>query len=448
MNKNKMDKTKIAKKKGGIFINTTNYKEAFEKFLKNSKIKYLSRGASGITFMATLNEGVEIENNYIYSSSVKYGEEIKYLIVKLGFSEALKMDYTYIKTPLYNNYNELKEKENLTQKEKNDKDNAEYRLLNTLCFLYDKIELKYTNETEFINEVNSQCKIYLKTIDYLQPVCPGIVFSNIYTEYNEILYLLFGLRNNAEDEFTKNFLGEIYNKHGYKVYKNLTVIGMEYVETSEKAETLLKYLIEYDNSTKTNELKEQYELYINMGRFIVLYLTLRTGYTHGDFHSANIMINKKDETYFKGYKGSPVIIDFGHTQQLEESKLNEFRNLCEEEKYVEALRLLCSINRPDGLVMNKKEYTKQYGWICGNYNLLEGKEVTDDGYWEKTNDELKKLFKARTLAVQDLVDEFNIKHDNEPDKYPSLPLDREFKTNKIFHGIKTENKRKITDVEE
>ena len=98
--------------------------------------------------------------------------------------------------------------------------------------------------------------------------------------------------------------------------------------------------------------------------------------------------------------------------------------------------------------MNKKEYTKQYGWICGNYNLLEGKEVTDDGYWEKTNEELKKLFKARVSAVEDLIDEFKIKHKNEPEKYPLLPLSRELISNKIFNGISRENKRKLKDVTE
>jgi len=214
-------------------------------------------------------------------------------------------------------------------------------------------------------------------MECLQPVCPGIVFSNIYKD-NEANKILTTLYENGDTYYTSIFLNQIKYKHENGVYTNLTVIGMEYVETSEKAETLQKYILDYGNSVKTNELKEQYELYINMGRFIVLYLTLITGYTHGDFHASNIMINKNDTTYFKGYNGSPVIIDFGYTQRLKKSKLNEFHKLCEEKKYVEALRLLCSINRPDGLVMNKKEYTKFYGWICGNYNLLEGKEDTDD----------------------------------------------------------------------
>ena len=446
MNKNKMDKTKIVKK-GGVFINTTNYKEAFEDFLENSKIKYLSRGRSGITFMATLNEGVEIDNNYIYSSSIKYGEKIKYLIIKIGFSGGLKMDPEYIDTKLYDKYEQLNENKNPTEEEQNEKYNIEERLLSGLFFIHDESEVMYTSETEFINEVNSQCRFYLQSMKYLQPVCPGIVFSNIYNddEANEILTTLY---KNGDNFYTNWLLSAIINKHENRVYTDLTVIGMEYVETSEKAETLRKYLLEYDKSVKTNELKEQYELYVNMGRFIVLYLTLITGYTHGDFHSANIMINKHDTTYFKGYNGSPVIIDFGYTQRLEYSKYNKFRNLCKEKKYVEALRLLCSIDRSDGLVMNKKEYTKFYGWICGNYNLLKKKEDEDKEYWKETNDELEKLFEARILAIQDLVEEFKIKHENEPEKYPLLPLTPEFISNKIFHGIKTENKRKRTDTEE
>jgi len=47
-----------------------------------------------------------------------------------------------------------------------------------------------------------------------------------------------------------------------------------------------------------------------------------------------------------------------------------------------------------------------------------------------------------------LVEEFKIKHKNEPYKYPLLPLTPEFISNKIFHGISRENKRKRTDVEE
>lgn len=444
MNKNKMDKTKKVKK-GGVFINTTEYKEAFEKFLENSKIKYLSKGMSGVTFIATLNEGVEIENKYIYSSSIKYGEKIKYLIIKIGFNKGLKMDPSYVDTPLYNYYKDLNEIENLTEEQQHKKDMVKDRLLNGLCFIYDKVEVVYTNERDFINEVNLQCMFYLKSMEYLQPICPGIVFSNIYKESKETEKLLSILYENADSEYTKSFLNNIIYKYLNKIYANLTVIGMEYVETSEKAETLWSYIIRYYDSNQKNELKEQYELYINMGRFIVLYLTLRTGYTHGDFHCSNIMINKNDTTYFQGYNGSPVIIDFGYTQKLEESKFNEFFNLCEEKKYVEALRLLCSIDRTDGLVMNKKDYTKQYGWICGNYNLLDEKQDTDEEYWNKTNLELENLFKSRVSSIHEIVDEFKIKHENEPDKYPLLPLSREFIFNRIFKGVIRDNKRKITE---
>ena len=231
-------------------------------------------------------------------------------------------------------------------------------------------------------------------------------------------------------------------------FSNLAIIGMELIEKDEKAVTLYGIVKEYNSSKNKDEIREQYELYVNMGRFIVLNLLLNTDFTHGDFHASNIMINKNDNTYFKNFKGSPVIIDFGFADKIkDEELLSEIDELFERKKYIQILRLLCDIPRIDGanLKVNNEKAIGNYGWICGNFDLLEEKNISpDDEYWNKANKQIDELFESRNEKINELRKEFKIKHENEPDKYPLLPISENMYNN-FFKGIYSSNKRRYDE---
>jgi hypothetical protein len=357
----------------GVFIENINIEENFFEFLENSTIEYLSKGSFGIVFKATIRADSGYVSKYKNIDYSGYGTPVNSLIFKIS-----ALSY-YTKVPGY------------TSQQSN-------TILDQL--------ISPISKEEFIKEVNIQTEVFLKTMNTLQPLCPGIVYSNIHTEPNSstssvqtrptILDLIIQQPASSTDNYMSFFK---------KAVKEYTVIGMELLDGYETMHSLIQ------------KYPANKQLYESMVVFILIELFLKTGYTHADFHYGNIMIHPTDTSYFKGTTGSVIIIDFGLASKIPLHKLESLRESYEKKEYKKVIQKLCAIPRSDGLYL--KQYTNSYK-ICKN-------DFTPD------DNMITQLFIEKEEATNDIVELFNSKTD-ERDMYPLLPLSNSIK-NKMFPGM-------------
>ena len=385
LHKSKKNKNRVKEKqKGGILIQGANQEDAFNYFLQNSTFQYLSRGAFGLTIKANLKPGIVSKYRRLEPTGTSdYGDEVRTLIIKFGFVH----DDT--------------------------KGQTESQVVIDTDLVFSTGELQ-----TFKDEVNIQTDIFLKTMNYLQPICPAIVYSNVYNHENGIDHLLELVVRGSIDTQTKQIIEKIQLLNQEKTFHNIGVIGMEFADSC----TLLYYLLNKPNN----------QLYVNMTLYILLQLAIQTGYTHGDFHTGNIFINTTSNNYFKGMIGRPVLIDFGQAQKIPILILRDIKNNYNAGKYTDALKLLCNIPRPDGLVM--QEYPSFYGFACGTYDAILNRPIRK--FHPETNKEIYKLILSRDQAITDMVETFKVKHDSMPNEYPLLPLSNAVK-NSMYSGLIT-----------
>ena len=162
----------------------------------------------------------------------------------------------------------------------------------------------YSNaELDFWNEVYLQSKIYKKTNEFLEAVCPPIVYSECLdnTSSIEMLKKLFSLVDNAsEHDMSDDPMFELYNRY----YMNnstlkLGIIGMGFTEGYTSLYSMFRN--NYPNITH----------FFNLAIYELLRL-YSAGYIHGDFSLANVMINT-DYNYTGTNTGRAMLIDFGMT---------------------------------------------------------------------------------------------------------------------------------------
>jgi hypothetical protein len=358
---------------GGVILpkKSSNLRETFINYLDCSDIKYLAKTKYSLTFKCELNDS-KVANkkrgSMTYFKKIaegdEYGKQVNHLVVKLCC---------------------------ITK--------TQQRL-----FDFDGQEFFSCTEQAFRREVCVQADVFRQTAEFLQPICPGIAYAGILNSAQQITSLLnknlvsqedFPQYKDAEETF--NYLLETVKRSdpGF----SLGVIAMELVAPAVELYTAVK-----KSSNKPKLL--------NMGRYIMLDLAIKTGYNHNDFHQANIMIQQSN-SYFSGEKYRPIIIDFGRATKLDEKTLHNIKSNCDKNKYVKALSLLCDNSSQ---IKNKQnEVDPVYEWFCSGGGDING-SITN-------------LFKARESQLTKLR---NVK------KGPRLPVDVD-KLN-IFSMNKFDNK--------
>jgi len=162
----------------------------------------------------------------------------------------------------------------------------------------------YSNaEVDFWNEVYLQSKIYKKTNEFLEAVCPPIVYSECLDNASsiEMLEKLFSLVDKtSEHDESDDPMFELYNRY----YMNnrtlkLGIIGMGFTEGYTSLYSMFRS--NYPNITR----------YFDLAIYELLRL-YSAGYIHGDFSLANVMINT-DYNYTGTNSGRAMLIDFGMT---------------------------------------------------------------------------------------------------------------------------------------
>jgi hypothetical protein len=297
------------------------------------------------------------------------------------------------------------------------------------------LQIEPVPEEDFEKEINVQTDIFMKTMNYLQPICPAIVFSGTFqtTAYaSKIMKLL---------------------KIPQKIINADIKIGLVAMEVAENYTTLWK--LTQSDFPNIVEVEMQF-------LYLLIQLALQTEYTHGDHHGGNMLYNTTDTRYFKGVAGHPLLIDFGRTTKIPPEVMPQFRDFCASHQYTNALKLLCQAPTANEYVADP-EYARQfYGWACGDYNVsAKANAVESPSGWMSyispssetsspsseapssggspdfpadTNDRIQELFVQREQAIDDIVSEMNELHTRDPAKYPLLPLSKDMK-NKVYNGI-------------
>jgi hypothetical protein len=370
-------------------------KVSFNIFLSNSQVKMMTSGANGIIFKLTINN---IENStYVSTNADTYGLKVNTLLLKLIF----------------------------IKKEKDDDDHVNINMGAT------KLEINLATTTECYEEINIQKCIYSKTNDYLEPICPAIVFDELLVNEVSKEQFLNNILNYASESDTQDLIVNIRAKISDF---NICIFAMEFADGYNILQTNDPYI------------------YKEMSMFLLLELALKTGYLHGDIHRGNIMINKTSESYFKQSSiypiiGKPLLIDFGYAVKIPQPIKRLIQELCDIEEYTKALNTLCKIPRKDGTLVSK--YPAYYGWACGSVLDTDSIEVIENRIQQAVQlkeDQSHKLIELLSYkkniveetrkTFHDLLKNGNFKKEIEKQKYEYYQEKKEKKEN-----------NKLTDVE-
>ena len=337
----------------GIFIDQTNMEQNMLDFLSNSSVSFLNSGSNGMAFKATITPTSGYVSKYKNVDYAGYNTPVTNMLIKVGV-----VSY---------------------------KSNIPDHISRELIYP--------TEESEFIKEVNIQTDIFLKTMNYLQPLCPAIVYSNTFDDPT-LLQLLISKLDVPNDKL--NSILQFATKY--------TIIAME---------LLSGYTTLYSLRKKTD-----YSVYQSMVIYILIELALKTGYSQADFHEGNIMINPGDDHYFTGIQGSIMIIDFGLSRKIPPDVLEQIKSTYQDksihQRYNVIIRMLCEVPRSDGLEL---PYYNVYDTVC-KYNCLDS--------------QIDRLFSAKKTMVDEIVEQFN--KDAIAENRPMLPLSNSVK-NQMFPGM-------------
>lgn len=331
--------------------------ELVDVYIQNSTITQLSKGAYGITMRLELRSDAEFPPGFEpfrhMNPNHTYDDPVQYLVIKLC-----------IISP--KNTSPKKHTFNIDGKE---------------------LTMKTVSETDFIEEINTQVRIFQKTYDYMQALCPAIVHTSLMGGVDSILKWLSSIYSSS-DEINRKYINEITKICQNDDTVRIGIICMELVDSGETLGDIINHNINVLSNSKLSKQTQDRninsnEITINIARFALLQLAITTGYTHADFHAGNIMIMRGyyANNYFSGgyqYYGRPMIIDFGRAEKIDQATLRKIKSKVAGKDYMGALAEMCLAKTHRGVgisdIAKAEEY---YGWACGNYNISNGSNELD-----------------------------------------------------------------------
>lgn len=372
------------KQNGGILLKMEP-KEAFEYFVKNSQIKYMSSGSYGVIMEALFKENLNNSPYEMFRESV-FKNPVQKILIKLVALSDKPSNKNAVWKDHWSDEKQIEQPDN------------------------------------FIKEVNIQTEVFFKTMEYLDPLCPAPVYSTILRDKNEILEKidLFFKHADPHNPETKNSLGNIKKNIENDVISSLGILGME---IAHGYTTMHKY------QTETSNIYH-YMSMVQMSKLQILKLALKTGYSHNDFHMGNILINNHSS---RANGHHILLIDFGLASKLKQHHLHYIREKYQQKKYSEALEPFEHMKRSDGLELD--EYPDYYGWLWNDPVWLLKKSPK---FMSIKNAEYDKMIQILINQEETEIDErialFDKQHAKYPDMYPYLPLSNSIK-NSFYQGM-------------
>jgi len=395
--------------KGGVLIKT-NPEEAINFFIENcSKINWLretANSASGVIFECILKEGVVSPYEMIRSTDFK--SSVKKILIKIvGIRSEVRGEYD------------------------DDTWSVPFKTVSP------PLGIKNLEKEEtFTREINIQTDIFLKTISYLNPLCPAPIYASIKKDKANAIEFMsklkmpdeYGLFSNA----TNRLITVIIEKITSGSIPYLGILGMEIADGYET----------FFDLYSRGSMRDNIRTYENMIRLKNLELALKTGYSQGDFHTGNMLVNPSVTGYYAGIPGNALIIDFGYANKIPPEKLQEIKQLVSENKFVEALKIFNTLVRSDNLPLS--ENPEVYGWLSYNFDNVTNLNVVYDMPHELAEENVKLLAlkQAEEKTTDARIAFYNdSSHSGERDKYPLLPLSNAVK-NSLFEGMLGGGKRR------
>jgi hypothetical protein len=494
---------KNSNQKGGLTTDI-DFKKAFYYFITNSSFNFVNNGSNGIIIKANLKPN--IVNTPYYSFRTKnYGEPVRQLIFKIVL---IHDDVNY---------------------------NSDFLNYGLTWDFFNKT-INFTNPRRFKEEVLIQSDITIETMSHLEPSCPIIVYSDIY-ENDYSINLIELIKHKLEDPRQLFIFNKIIEALKTTLYKNTiesgTPVSIPYKNKSKMGiiamelitdnfitmndyfnKNIISLFKKYDNLLKENEKEAiqkineepefiKFTLYKNMARLAILSIAVNSGYSQGDYHFGNILIDPNYEGYYMqskflnfpdiemndntsnnnnilnsvfnvdinsskiktpyeslkddvvNDKGKILIIDFGYSNSIKDSHLKKMRENIEyilnnintismdefKKKINECIKIVFITPRNDNTLMN--QYHKlYYGWFLGKYICSTCSEETyykEEGLIERDYKQLLLLLKMRNNSIEYLINR------SLTGSIPfNIPLDEETILKKSFNALK---KFPISDIE-
>jgi hypothetical protein len=450
--------------RGGIILpykDAAKQRETFIKYLINSDISILAKGSYGLTLESQLIISPPEDSVWIQKKDEITGKSYYENRTTRRGQYKIPADLMNVLSALPHSLRDNHYKKMVPSSEYG---NPVHNLVIKLCIIRgessgkftgykdENLVLDYVTENDFQNEINIQTDVFLKTLQYLKPLTPGIVYADI-------------IKRPEWKEYFLNLIHRAFEKNGKPKIKNLAdtftselmskcYLGIIAMELVSPAKTL-SHTIE-DLQKVSPQSLNKIKMVKNIGRYGLLQLALQTGYSQNDFHGSNIMM-MNDSEYFSDnslHPFRPIIIDFGRAVKIPPNIMEIIRNLVKEKKYIGALQYLCDKSFSHERISNIKYANTHYGWICGDYNM-NGRDYIEDfvkKYPKYDVDTTKSfipkpesltlgdhlilttLFNGREACIDKTISLMNNLHARDPEKYPLLPVSNQIK-NSLYNGM-------------
>ena len=348
--------------KGGVFAK----EEDLDIFLESCKIFYLSSGAYGIVFL--------VESEISPYVSVRDNRPVNKMIIKLC---------------AINNHGTHNIGATIQGKQ---------------------YIVKTVSEKSFEREIEIQTEVFFRTCDYLEPICPCIIHSEVKgSDFDSLNRQRLAPRlsnllsktqlDSAEYILLKCFLDQITTGR-------LSMYGLICMEYADGFNTLYRL-----KQTETKETIEQLE---SIARQKLIEMSFKTQYTHSDFHHGNILCKLDDKQV--------LLIDFGLSNRLNDEQWKTLKEEWDSHRYYDALESIFYPLRYDTYDLRNR--MDQYGWLLGTDEI----EYDEDDEFEeidvaeevisKITTDLEKLVEEQEKRIQQLKKDF-------PKKFPLTQKERQ-----------------------
>uniref|UniRef100_A0A6C0D4U9 Protein kinase domain-containing protein n=1 Tax=viral metagenome TaxID=1070528 RepID=A0A6C0D4U9_9ZZZZ len=271
--------------------------------------------------------------------------------------------------------------------------------------------LKTVSERSFEREIEIQTELFFRTCEYLNPLCPCIIHSEIkHADFDAVnrrrlAPRLSHLLSKSEPDTLEYYILHFFLQQ--ITSGTLSMYGLICMEYADGFETLYKL-----KKTESNETITQFE---SIARMKLIEMTLKTTYTHSDFHDGNILCKK-------GSTPEVMLIDFGLCNRLNHEEWKILKKEWDSHKYYDALESIFYPLRYDNYDLRNN--MEEYGWLLGTDDI----EYDEDGNFEEIDvprDSIDKI----TRDIEILVEEQNLKiqqlKETFPGKFPLTQKERQ-----------------------
>lgn len=373
--------------------------ESFYYFIKNSKITLLNDESSyGLIFKCCFIEK-ENKSPYFYIDSMGNMSNVLTIVLKLAIV--------------------------CENQDETNCDHWEYKKIGMSYMLKRYFQYKQ----DFYSECSIQADISKKMIMKLIRNTPILLFSKLYTnESKNYRKLAKILSKQCENKFAINQIVNQFADYSKNPTFYFGIIAMEYIMPNythycninnaiimEEIKSIGENLDKHDTISLSKKSRKIRWLY-NKARCELLILALETGYTQGDYHTENILIDEKENKL--------MIIDFGRASRI--PYMDEIRELWEDvlnNYYVMDDRNLNNIQRILQYIFDTTFKTKLYP--CDEYNWIKNIDMADIKYILRIHrDKMKNnntdLFNMYLSKPAEYIFELDIAPDNEKTIYQKI----------------------------